>query len=245
MNDRYQGPRVERKTNALDNRKLALSAPCPTAEKKWSSLLWRLVNNNPRIIVYTNDPNDTGERNENGRITAALDATTMSGILNNILQACDAEPGWNAPSVQCMNYIFPGGKRSDKPVLVATVMVGKDQEGVVWISVVHYNKDRPKIKFPFGPAMEFGNTFHSLVHRDGTPVSRGELSVFYAKAYVNTIRPLFEQLLVNEWTEPKKKEDGGRSGGGYNRGGGGGGGSSNSGSSSSGSSTDMDDDLPF
>ena len=60
--------RESRVKNALDNRKLFLTAPVPStdpeAKGKYSTLQWMLVKNNPRMVVWTNDPADTGESND-------------------------------------------------------------------------------------------------------------------------------------------------------------------------------------
>lgn len=57
MADFRPPPRIK---NALDNRKLNLSAPTPGAQGKYANLIWGIINNNPRITVYTGDPSEEG-----------------------------------------------------------------------------------------------------------------------------------------------------------------------------------------
>lgn len=202
-----------RKKIALDNRKLALSAPCPSAPGKFSTLSWRLVTNNPRITVYTNDPADMTEKNQNGLISAALDAPVFFMLMKMLYKIVDA-PAGTKEKIENRNYIFPAGKRSEKPVVVSEIIIGKDEEGVVFISVVAYDKNRPRIKFDLVP-----NEFHTLYHQNGQQFTKAEASELYARGYIKCLEGLMNHLLVTEWVEPEKKDNGNNRNGGGNRGG--------------------------
>lgn len=241
-----------RRKIALDNSKLGLVAKCPTAEGKISKLSWGLNKNNPFIRVYTGDPADESERTKNGRIQAELDAPHLYTLLQLLREAIGAENGWKN-CMSCSNYIFPGGKRSESPVVTAEVWVGKDKEGVVYISVIDkLIKDRPVIKFD----VCVGGFWIKLRHGDGREYSKAESSVVFANGYANMLEALYGILLVDEFVPYQKPEgqgNGGRGGyggkgggGGYNRNGGGG---YNKGGESSGGGSSFDDsngdDIPF
>lgn len=202
-----------RKKIALDNRKLALSAPCPSAPGKFATLSWRLVSNNPRISVYTNDPADMTEKNGNGLIAAAMDAPVFFALMRLMYKIIDG-PNGVKEKIENKNYIFPGGKRSEKPVVVSEIIVGKDDEGVVFISVVAYDKSRPRIKFELLP-----NEFHCLYHQNGQQFTKAEASEIYARGYMQCVEGLMTHLLVTEWVEPEKKENNGNNRGGNRNGG--------------------------
>jgi uncharacterized membrane protein YgcG len=235
--------RPERKKNALDNRKLNLSAPTPGVQGKTASLIWGLYSNNPRITVYTNDPNDQGQDKGYGKISANLDAPTFFGVMGLLHKAVDpATPNEWRDKVENMNFTFFGGKRSAAPAVTSELWVGKDKDGIVWISVTAPN--RPKIKFKFG-----NNDFHHWIHGDGTPFTESEASLLYAKAYVAILQPLMTHLMVTEWVEPEQKQQQGNQragGGGGNYGGGNnnnrGGGSYGGGG---GGNASQEDDIPF
>ncbi len=201
-----------RKKIALDNRKLSLYAPCPSAPGKSSSLSWRLVSNNPRICVYTNDPADMTEKNQNGLIAAALDAPVFFMLMQLLYKTIDG-PNGVKEKIENKNFIFPGGKRSEKPVVVSEIIVGKDDDGVVFISVVAFDKSRPRVKFELVP-----NEFHSLFHQNGQPFTKGEASALYARGYMQCLEGLMTHLLVTEWVEPEKKDNGNNRGGNRNGG---------------------------
>lgn len=230
-----------RPKNALDNKKLGMRAPNATGQ--YASLQWSLVNNNPRITVYTNDANDTKDY---GKISANLDAPTFFSFLTILKKAIDAPIGEKIelPIIENSNFIFPGGKRSEKPVVVSRLIVGRDEDGTIWISVTA--QGRPNIKFPFTSP-----EFHSLIRKNGEKISAGELSAIYASAYHSMLSSVMAHCLVSLYTEPPPKDGqgGGNRGGGFNRGGGGGGGynrgsqgGGNSGGGSSGGSSGGSDD---
>ena len=201
-----------RKKIALDNGKLKLNAPCPSAPGKTSNLIWGLVANNPRITVYTGDPEDSGERNGYGKIVAAMDAPAffiLLGMIENFANGPVDQKG----KMDNLNYTWFGGKRSDAPVVVSETWVGKDKEGKVFISII--SGSRPKIAFYFQPPQ-----FHQLCSADGTPLDRGQASVLAAKGYANLLKNMMSNMLVSEYVEPPPPKDrNGGSGGGNNYGG--------------------------
>ena len=237
---------------ALDNTKLGLSAPCPTAEGKWSNLRWGLGGgSNPRITVYTGDPNDSNQSTNNGRIRAELDTVNVFSIVVLLRNALKAEPGWKC-NIKCSNFIYPGGKRSEKPVHLTDIWIGKDREGVIYISVVDaLKKDRPVIKFPIVGDVRW----QGFVHGDGTPYTKADASVLYTEAYAMMLQELYGNLLVTEYKAPEPRDNNqrqGGGGGGYQRQGGGNYGGGNGGNSGGGSgaprggnSEVFEDDLPF
>lgn len=232
----YRPP--ERVKNALDNRKLSMSAPTPGHDGKYASLQWGLFSNNPRITVYTNDPNDNGPDKGYGKISANLDLPVFAAFLHQLDKVIDG-PADTKIGIENKNFIFPGGKRSEKPVVVSTLWFGKDKEGIVWVSVVAQN--RPKIQFKFGG----GQNFHNFMHGDGTPFTAGEWSQLCAKGNLNILEHMMPALAVTNYVEPPKK-DAPRSGGGGGSYGGNRGGNSG-GNSSGGGGGDFggDEDLPF
>lgn len=210
-----------RKKNPLDNKKLNLGAK--NQDGKYASLIWGLFSNNPRITVYTNVDSDKDVNY--GKISANLDTPAFFSFLNLLREAIEftpATPGVEEfkASLENKNFIFPGGKRSDKPVLQSELFVGKDKEGVVWMGVMA--KDRPRIKFVFQLS-----DFHALKHGTGEYYSKAEASVVAADAYWNLLTEMLGNMQVTHWQEPEDKQQGQgggqrQGGGGYNRGGGGG-----------------------
>lgn len=221
MAGNFQG--TPRKKHALDNRKLSMSAPAPGG-KGFARLDWGLFANNPRVTVYTNDPQDA--QNDNGKISANLDTPTFYAFLYKFNQVT-LGPNDTHDKVPCKNFTFYGGKRSDAPELVSELYFGKDADGRVWVSVIDAKKqNRPKIRFYFGTS-----DFHQFIHsKTGEPYTAGEQSVAYAMGYWDVLGRIMAHLQVTEYKEPEPKPDGNRERGGGQYGGrpgGGGGGGGN------------------
>lgn len=220
--------RAPRKKNALDNRKLSLSAPCPTAQGKKSSLIWGVYSNNPRITVYTGDPEDTTDY---GRITANIDITNFYALIE-MLETVAKNPGECKDKMDNKGFTWFGGKRSELPVVLNSILVGKDADGSVWISVIA--DKRPMIKFYIMP-----NDTTSLYHGDGRPYTKAEASSLFALGYCQILRSLVSIVLVNEYIEeaPKKPYVPG-GGNNYNKG-------NNNSYSKPQSSSEFQDEIPF
>ena len=236
--------RPEIKKIALNNMKLGLRVPCPTAEGKFSSLSWGLNKNNPYIRVYTGDPADENERTKNGRIQAELDLPHMYLIFQLIRTAVSKENGWKN-CLEIKNFIFPGGKKSEKPVNTCDIWVGKDKEGCVYISLIDkLIKDRPVIKFDIA----MNGYWMNLKHGDGQPYTKVETSTMFALGYATYLEEVYAHLSVTEFVPyESKSKDAGK--GGYSRGGNnqrfGGGNNYNNRNNESSSSNDEDDEIPF
>lgn len=187
----------QRVKNAMDNAKLRISAPCPTpsGKGKFSLLTWQVVNGNPRIVVNTNDPED---KHDFGRITAKADIIIFGIIIEAIRRMSKAERGEKI-IINCQDYTFFGGKRSEQPEITASVYVGKDAEGYTYISVLDtIRKERPKIKFQFKPPR-----FVELMDKNGQPVDVETASSLVATAYADVLSFYANELSIDTWVEPQ------------------------------------------
>ena len=227
--------RPQRVKNALDNKKLTMYEACPTTtgKGKFSSLTWGLYSNNPRVTVYTNDPEDNTERNNYGKISANLDMPVFFSFLQKLQAAINA-PGEFKEHVSNLNHTFFGGKRSPEPVEVSELWAGKTADGRVWISVIDkINKNRPRIQFFFKKAQ-----YHNFIHADGTPLSDAENSVLAAQSMHNLLSQMMPILACMNYVEPPPRDNNRSGGNGYqNRGG--------SNQSSSYDNSSQSDDIPF
>ena len=238
----------QRKKIALDESKLKLSGPQQDGGRGRPTLAVGLHKNQPRLDVYTNDPND---KTDNGRIRAAMDSLTFFALLESLNQVIES-PGKIMKAVQNRGYSFRGGKRSEQPETLSTTIVGKDDDGRVYIEVVA--ERRPRIKFYF-----LSSNWHHLMDQSGNKLGEAEVTVLYAKAWMKLMQGLIPHLLVTEYVEPEPRDgNGGQRGGGGNRGnwnndrgnrggnsGGGGDWNNTGGGNSGGNAPAGDDDFPF
>lgn len=209
----------ERVKTILDDPKLRLSAdPLPGGTGRPSFTVYWANSDNPRIDVWTNMPNDK----DNGRIRADLDLPTFYDFLELVKYVAEHDVPVEEPFV-FENSTHPWDKannrKSKELVVQSRLVVGKDQEGKIYIATTSWEKDRPKIRFYFGTGY-----FHSLGYPGGKKMSNADVSKFRALSFYNMMSHLMAAVAAKDW-EPRPPKDKGNNqsggGGGYgNRGGG-------------------------
>ena len=244
--------RQPRKKNAYDEFKLRLIGDPVNGSRKKPTLAVSVRKNQPTIEVRTGVEGDK----DYGRIMAKLDSPTFFAIPPAIDQLCLATtPNDTKFVVKNMGVKFSqGGQRDVK--LDTQLILGKDRDGILFIAVTSWEKDRPIIKFSFRPS-----EMHDWYDGAGNKLSPAQVSVLYAQSWATIFSNLTPHVLYAEYEEPPPRDDnrqgggggygnrGGGGGGGYgggNRGGGGGGnwgGGGGGGNASSGSSSGGSDDA--
>lgn len=206
---------------AFTHSKLRLSAPLPTVKGKRAALSVDVWNNNPRLILATNDPKFDGDKSNNyGRYTAAIESFTYYAMME-ALDDHIAKKEKDRTIIQIKTKA-PGGDFKAPPVHSGDIIIGRDDEGLVYIVLVPKKDGWPAPKFIFGAPDQ---RFQTWLNGDGTPMEPAKLSTIYARAWAKLMRDLMGPTLNTHFTEPPKGGFGGGGGGygGGNRGGGGGG----------------------
>lgn len=227
--------------HALNNPKTRLSAPNPQSKGKFATLSWDIWNNNPRFVVNVNDPSFATKERSFGRIQAAMEPATFNAFLDLLSEAIAAEPGWKR-NMQMLGNPRGGGGPGVEPIPHADIWIGKDNDGIVFISVIkkYEGEGWPVIKFPFAaPDRRFVKIFHA----DGTEYNKGDMSVLYARSFIRLLTQQMNHILTKEYVKPPPFIPGNK--GGYGGGGGGQRGGYSGGGGGGGGGSDMADDLPF
>lgn len=163
-------------------------------------LYWAIFDGNPRIVVRTQDPND--KDNNYGTIVAPMDPIIMSVLSDIIRQAADAEPGWRQKITN--KSTWHNGQKLQEPTRINDIIVGKDSEGCVYIAL--HEDNRPNLRFLFGPS-----SFHYLIKNDGSPLSKAELSVLFAKGYANMVMQAVGTIIgYSSYAGVYKEHEGGK-----------------------------------
>lgn len=174
--------------------RLSLFAPALEGETRSPRLAWCIYKGNPRLTVFTNTKSDSVS---NGVISAPMDPRTFFTFLERLKQLADGEPGKKG-KISCMTTGRDengNGSATGEKVLLSELVYGKDDQGIVWISIVA--KDRPRIKFE-----HHISDFHEIFHGDGSPCSKSESSVAHAKATIRLAEEIYP-MLIKEWNDNK------------------------------------------
>lgn len=198
----------QRTKNALDEMKLRLNGELCGGTRP-PSLSMLMLSNQLRVSCYTNVENDK----QNGKIDAKMDSATAYGFLDLLTRAHTFQPG-EKYGVEC-KAPFQGDWRN--PKLESTLWVGKLDDGTVYIGVISYDHDRPKLIFPLVPT-----NFHEFIGPDKKPLGRARTSEIYSRGYAKLMENLCASVLDTHFKEREKKDNGNRNGGGGQRQGGGG-----------------------
>jgi hypothetical protein len=157
--------------------KFVMFTDAPGAPGKRSRLVWSSFKGNPRITVFTGVPNDSGK----GVINAPMNPETFLILMDLLKDLCQGT-GEVKNKIACYTLMKgeAGAPRSQEQTLLSDIYIGRDTEGIIWISVVVVN--RPKIKFEFRIS-----DFHKLYKGDGTQFTAAEASALQTRAYVNGV----------------------------------------------------------
>lgn len=189
-----------KKHKAVTLGRFMLTAPQPNARAGADTpakMYWASYRGNPRIVIHTNDPADS--ENMYGKINASMDMMTFEVLMARLEFVSNAEPGYKEKIGNLSTY--KGSQRFDTPQLVNSTLIGKDEDGRVWISVVEDSRPTPRFFFQPGE-------YHQVIRRDGTPLPPAEASVWYTQATVRGLRGVMAVLHARNALGDEPEEDG-------------------------------------
>lgn len=165
-------------------------------ERDTALLMWSTRKGYPRISVYTHPSikNEKGGMDYSKIITAPFDYITL-GILFSYLDAAIKTDGEYQQVIECLNVKYVDGVKTTKVYTQAKVMVGKDTNGIIYISAIEEGKT--KIKFELLPTRWF--KFYKTNSAEEL-TDKKVLSKSYALSYLECLRKLFADRMVTEVT---------------------------------------------
>ena len=125
-------------------------------------------------------------------------------------------PANDKNTMEFFSYTFFNGSRSETPQKTVAITVGRNSEGVIYMSV-HFKKEQP-VSINFLPSISLdGTAFIRLLGGNGEPVSSSVLSSLKARAWAIAFRDMVLGSVIKNAAEPIKKEakPNGIVGGGY------------------------------
>lgn len=196
--------------------------------QKRPSLRFGVYGNEPRITVKTNVQGDLN----NGKIDFNCDMATFAAAMSFAKQLAEGTATVNERRYVYQND-FVAGKKLDRIIPITTLVIGRAQDGRMYMALLSAQASRPKIRFFFGPTK-----YHTILNGDGSAISAEEMSNAYALGFLQPAVQFVMNLMTGASFDPNAKNvanpanfgggggqgGGQRQGGGFNRGGQGGGG---------------------
>ena len=161
--------------------RFSLFTPTPGVQGKRAKLSFVEFNNNARISVFTNHPDDAGKV----PISAPMGPDTFLMFLETFETIVNG-PNDRKGMIECYKGEIVDGKSTGNKFLSSTVYYGKDAEGLVYILVKA--EGRPEVQFHFGLS-----DYHVLKLSDGS-ATPAFLSQCHARGIIFALRDTFTRL---------------------------------------------------
>jgi uncharacterized membrane protein YgcG len=204
-NNQQQQP--ARPKTILNHRQLSMYAP--NGDGKFANMSFDIKKNDVLITVRTNIPADAN--NDYGRLQALVPLDMFYSFLEMVEAAALADQPFRWAYEHKDRKFIGQGKMTDGPVLMYRLVVGREENGVVYISVVL--EKRPNIKFSFMP-----NTKTTFKDSEGNEMPKALESKFLALGKVKAIREFVGVMVKEMYKHPEPKQQNGGGGGNWNRG---------------------------
>lgn len=194
--------------NAMDDRKLGLSAPPIEGAKMPASLRFTFPNGNPRGVA------DFGPGIPS--IPAKMDMLDFFRLLEMVKKsiADKEENRWmmtlKAPAQQAPRE-DGGFAKKGPPELQSTIMVGRSDKGKLYISILSPDDSKPKVRFYFGQGY-----FSNISRKSGEPIPDSEISDLAATAWVSMYEKLIPAAHFATF-KPREPKEAGAGGGGFRK----------------------------
>lgn len=164
--------------------------------QKRPSLRFGVFGNVPRITVKTNLQGDMN----NGKIDFNMDLGTFAVAMAYIQDLTNNVPDTPPELKLIYQDDFVAGKKLDRVMTLATLVIGKAQDGRIYIAVLSSQQSRPRIRFFFGPTK-----YHGIQAGDGSMLSAEKMSQAYARGFARAMEPMVYQLLTGSNFDPNAK----------------------------------------
>ena len=126
------------------------------------------------------------KENNFGKLTARLGGTVFYTLLNMLKFAKTKEAGWKMGLQNFHNYV--NGQKVDKPQHTNDVLVGVDNDGCVWMTIVE--NGRESVRFFFGPS-----DWHNWKKGDGEMATRKEMNHWSLEGYVSGVTAAMSAIM--------------------------------------------------
>ena len=156
----------------------------------YASLTWTYRNLYPRITVYLeNGHTPKKEYSYDDTIIAPMTPVVLGMVIDAISSITEGKVN-TKKKICCYNNKYVDNVRTNTVELQATILIGKDKEGVVYLAVIADSKRR--VKFKLLPS----EVYHKFYDEDNNLITdKSKLSKAFATAYVRQLKKQMEKVI--------------------------------------------------
>lgn len=166
-----------------------------TVENRPPSLVFGSIANNPRATVFTNIEAD--QHNNKGMIAGKIDAPVFYAYCQLLGQAVSAPAGWRRGIKNYGNGPKQQNGRWGEKVHETTMVVGKNEQGVIYIAVLDQDRSRPNLQF-----MLQSHRRYMLLDENGNAMTPDRVSALMAISYKAVLERSVAKHLNSNYVQP-------------------------------------------
>lgn len=162
-------------------------------DKDTATMNWSIKGGYPRISVYTSNDIMVNDKFDYSKlITAPFNYVTFN-IFMAYFEKVIKDLEESEYKIECHNTKWENNQRTDKTYLQATVYIGRNSEGVVYLKVTEDKKD--EIVFELMP----DTTWHKFYDKQKNEIKNKKiLSQLYTNAYYKTLDKLMTSEMISD-----------------------------------------------
>lgn len=159
----------------MDNYRMRLETPNPKGGERPSSLGLTFVGDNPRFNLNTNVPSDPRE----GYLPVRINIRTLQRLMHLIIATAKGDSP-NGNTIKNHHNYDGEGNYHETPVHVSTFVVGKEEDGRIYVALTAQGYTPTKFHFVADP-------YHVICNRKGEPLPVAEVSPMLALDYAELV----------------------------------------------------------
>ena len=153
--------------------------PRTRKNRKQLRLSYSCTNGYPNVNLDTDEEDEPDRNNGYLRLSSRLNSTNFGVFMSYIEQATKESAGWRR-KIECF-HTYKDGKQHESPVHVNDLIVGVDNQGLVYVSILQAG--RTSSKFVFGPS-----EWHNYKDGEGNVISQKEQNTICASETARCLR---------------------------------------------------------
>jgi hypothetical protein len=209
------GPPKDRVNHALNDFRFRLVGQQKLeGAAKPPSLGFNVMKDGLALNAYTNVQGDE----DNGRISITLPLPDVMLLVTMLERADRLAPGQSNDLALAATEFDRQANGPSQPRLKMTLKIGRNDRGVIFISIASWKRTRPVITLDLVPS-----NLVRLIDSQGNPAPADKVSELYSVSWAKALSSLVPLIMNDHYVPPKPRDPpagGGNQGGGYNQGGG-------------------------